>query len=80
MKTIELAQVQRDFPGICQSIAQTWQAIIVTQECEPLVSIGPPPRVVSGREGTVWERRRQFEEGHGPLTEDLIVEDWSIAR
>ena len=73
MKTLELAQVQRDFADICQGIARAGQTIVVTQEHEPLVAIGPVADVVGSGEETVWERRRQFEQRHGALTEDFVL-------
>ncbi len=71
VKTIEIDQGQRDFPALCQAVASTGQAVVVTRGCEPLVSIVPLPRANGGGRGSVWELRRQFEQCHGALTEDF---------
>jgi len=71
MKTIEIDQGQRDFPALCQAVASTGPAVVVTRGCEPLVSIVPLPRTISVGRGSAWERRRQFEQRHGALTEDF---------
>ena len=71
MKTIEMEEVQHDFPALCQAVASTGQAVVVTRGHEPLVSIVPLPRANGGREESVWGLRRQFEARHGELTEDF---------
>ncbi len=71
MKTIEMDLVQRDFPALCQSVASTGQAVVVTRDLQPLVSIVPVSRSEGVDECSIWELRRQFEQCHGPLTEDF---------
>ena len=71
MKKIEIDQVQRDFPALCQTVASTGQAVVVTRGSEPLVSIVPLPHANGGEGGSVWDLRRQFEQCHGALTEDF---------
>lgn len=64
-------EVQRDFPELCQAVASTGQAVVVTRGCQPLVSIVPVPRASGGERRSIWDLRRQFEQSHGALTEDL---------
>jgi antitoxin (DNA-binding transcriptional repressor) of toxin-antitoxin stability system len=71
MKTIEIDEVQHDFPAVCRAVASTGQAVLVTCGHEPLVSIMPLPRPDAGREKSVWVLRRQFEARHGVLIEDF---------
>ena len=68
---MEMDQVQRDFPALCQAVASTGQAVVVTRGYEPFVSIIPLTHATGGEGGSVWELRRQFEQCHGALTEDF---------
>jgi antitoxin (DNA-binding transcriptional repressor) of toxin-antitoxin stability system len=71
VKTIEMEEVQHEFSALCQEVASTRQAVVVTRGHEPLVSIVPLPRANGRRGVSVWGLRRQFEAGHGALTEDF---------
>ena len=71
VKAIEMEDVQHEFSALCQEVASTGQAIVVTRGHEPLVSIVPLPCANGGREESVWGLRRQFEACHGVLTEDF---------
>ena len=71
MKTIEMEDVQHEFSALCEEVASTGQAVVITRGREPLVSIVPMLRTNGGRKGSVWGLRRQFESRHGVLTEDF---------
>jgi hypothetical protein len=78
MKTMEMDEVARDFPALCQAVASTGQAVVVTRRLQPLVSIVPVPAGNGGREGSVWELRRRFEQCHGALTEDFDLPSYQV--
>ncbi|MFW6169406.1 MAG: type II toxin-antitoxin system Phd/YefM family antitoxin [Planctomycetota bacterium] len=71
MKTVEIDELQHDFPAVCRAVASSGQAVVVTCGHEPLVSIVPLPRASGCREESVWGLRRQFEACHGVLTEEF---------
>jgi antitoxin (DNA-binding transcriptional repressor) of toxin-antitoxin stability system len=73
VKRIEMEDVQHEFSALCQEVASTGQAVVVTRGHEPLVSIAPLPRGNGRREVSVWGLRRQFEACHGVLTEDFAL-------
>lgn len=71
MKTMEMDLAQKDFPAICQAVASTGQAVVVTRRLRPIVSIVPVPQSDGVEDRSIWELRRQFEQSHGALTEDF---------
>ncbi len=70
MKAIDI-DIERDFAALCQSVANTGQAVVITRDLQPLVSIVPLSRSEAPAECSIWELRRQFDQSCGPLREDF---------
>ncbi len=72
MNAIGLFEAKTTFSEICERVATTGVAVVVTRRGKPLVTIQPIP-VPKGRPVSVWDRRADFEKKNGRFTEDFSL-------
>ena len=70
MTSIGLFEAKTRFSEICERVASTRAAVVVTRRGTPLVRIEPLGKG-EDKLDSVWERRARYEKKHGPLTEEV---------
>ena len=73
MTSIGLFEAKTRFSEICERVAASRAAVVVTRRGKPLVRIEPVGKD-KNKLCSVWERRARYEKKHGRLTEDLELQ------
>jgi prevent-host-death family protein len=77
MKSVGIFEAKTKFTSICDKVARTGQAVVVSKRGQPLVQVAPlPSKMQSERPGilTAW---REWASGHGS-EESEFPEVWRL--
>lgn len=78
MKTVGIYDAKTRLSEICEQVAQTGEAVLVTRRGAPLVQIDPVEPPDSG--SAIWRMRERFVAAHGAIEPDLDLPARAVER